>query len=269
MSQSRIRKKGDAVSINQVSLKDRRNSWEHFCVGNHHANEFVSSNALPLAIQALQAQPILSLIFMPYGIVLRSDTALGKVEKLVSPEGVAQMLSGLSNPSWSTGLLSPSSLWMGDSNGKRIICEYRKPEMTGIWLEGSDTPLRVMLPGLLMLREVKPDGGSSYQVWAVKRRPRDLKAKLYNAPLPNVGGNGVCWGTVAVEKRDPVSLESDWTVFLGSRFGDHSCGGKSKAHNRDIRQQLIALDSSQERYPHNDLTDSRQTLEGIIKGMMK
>ena len=228
------------------------------------------SNALGSAFQSLQAPPILSLNFMPYGIVLRSNTPSGTVEKLVSPESLAQMLSGLAKPSWNTGLLTPGTLWMGDVNGTRIVIEYRKPQVTGIWLEGSETPLRVTLPGLVMLREAKPSGGAAYRLWAVKRRPRDLKAKLYNAPLPNVGSTGTCWGTVTVDKRDPVSLAPDWTAFLGSRFGDHSCSGKSKMEKQDIRKRLIQLDGlNDDGYPLGDLIDSGTTLERVLKEVTK
>jgi len=207
---------------------------------------------------------------MPYGIVLRSNNAQGTIEKLVSPEGLAQMLSGLAKPSWNTGLLTPNTLWMGDLNGKRVVVEYRKPQVTGIWLDGSETPLRVALPGLVMLREVKVDTNASYRLWAVKRRPRNLKAKLYNAPLPNVGGSGACWGTVTVDKRDPVSLAADWKAFLGSRFGDHSCNGKSKMEKNDIRKRLIQIDGmNEDSYPLGDLVDSGQTLEKALKEVTK
>lgn len=208
---------------------------------------------------------------MSYGIVLRSNTPSGTVEKLVSPEGLAQMLSGLAKPSWDTGLLTPATLWMGDFNGKRIVVEYRKPQVTGIWLEGSETPLRVNMPGMVMLREVKPEGGALYRLWAVRRRPRDLKkTKLFNAPLPNVGSTGACWGTVTVEKRDPVSLAPDWKAFLGSRFGDHTCGGKSKMEKQDIRKRLIQLDGhNEDGYPLGDLVDSGYTLERGIKEALK
>jgi hypothetical protein len=201
---------------------------------------------------------------MPYGIVLLSQTEQGTVEKLVSPDGLAQMLSGLAKPSWNTGLLSPGTIWIGDANGKRVVIEYRKPQLTGIWLEGSESALRVMLPGLLMVR-----AASSYRVYAVKRRPRNLKAKLYNSPLPNVSSSGVCWGTVAVEKRDPVSLSADWKAFLGSRFGDHTCGGKSKQQPQDIRKLLIELDGKGDSYPLSDLVDTRMRLENVIKEVMR
>jgi hypothetical protein len=61
------------------------------------------------------------------------------------------------------------------------------------------------------------------------------------------------------------SLANDWTMLLGSAFGDHACGGKSKRHPGDIRKLLIELESGKaKRYPTGDLVPVKKTLAQVI-----
>ena len=54
-------------------------------------------------------------------------------------------------------------------------------------------------------------------------------------------------------------------MLLGSPFGDHGVGGKSKAHLRDIRQQFIALEGRKARvYPTSDLMAVNRTLAQVL-----
>ena len=83
-----------------------------------------------------------------------------------------------------------------------------------------------------MIRVTADDKAPVYGVYAVKRRPETLDISLFHAPLPNVFGSGaICWGTVQRVTDTALrgaSLAEDWTMLLGSSFGDHAVGGKSK-----------------------------------------
>ncbi len=148
---------------------------------------------------------------------------------------------------------------------KKTVVEYRPPQMTGVFLDDSDIPLRVPLPGLLMIRTTKDNRSPDYAVYAVKKRPDTLKADLFHAPLPNVFTSGnICWGSVervADEALHDVNLAADWSMLLGSPFGNHAVNGKSKAHRDDIRKQFIALEAKKSRrYPVSDLLPAKTTL---------
>src|SRR5690606_19887224 len=122
------------------------------------------------------------------------------------------------------------------------VVEYRKAQLTGVFLDGSETALRVPLPPLLMIRVTNENRSPSYGVYAVKRRPASLDVKLFQVPLPNVFNSGsICLGSVQRVSDTALtgtSLAEDWSQLLGSSFGDHACSGKSKSHPRDIRQKL-------------------------------
>ena len=180
----------------------------------------------------------------------------------VDPAQVALALAA--KVRFDTGLLSGMTLLIRHEGVKKTIVEYRSPQKTGLYLDGSETPVRIPLPGLIFIRVTTEDKNPQYQVYAVKKRPAALDAPLYQAPLPNVNTGTICWGSVPLVSEEALrgsSLAEDWRVLLGSRFGDHSVHGKSQTHMRDIRQQFIALEERKARvYPKSDLVPVKRTL---------
>lgn len=167
------------------------------------------------------------------------------------------MLAAKREPeTFDTGLLGDDILRVYQQGSKRVIISYRKPQKTGIWLDGSEDALHVPLPGLLLVREglTQP----RYHMYAVKRKPSP-GSKLYLPPLPNVSG-GICWGTVAKPSNAALAscdMREDWEQFLGSRFGNHSTGGKCQSHPDDIRKLLMELhDNQARRYPVGELVEA-------------
>jgi len=127
----------------------------------------------------------------------------------------------------------------------------------------------VPLPGLVMMRTTTEDKTPQYGVYAVKKRPENTDIPLFHAPIPNVFGSGaICWGTVQRVTDTALrsaSLADDWTMLLGSSFGDHACSGKSKSHPSDIRKQLIDLEGKKARiYPKRDLIPVKKMLGQVL-----
>jgi len=187
----------------------------------------------------------------------------------VDPAQIALALAA--KVTFDTGLLSGNTLLVRQDGVKKLIVEYRPPAKTGLFLDESETALRVLLPGLVLIRSASDDKTPSYGVYAVKRRPEKLDVPLFHAPLPNVFTNGsICWGTVPKVDADALrgsSLANDWTMLLGSAFGDHACGGKSKRQPHDIRKLLIELESSKaKRFPTGDLVPVKKILSQVIGG---
>lgn len=184
------------------------------------------------------------------------------------------MLAQVQKPTtWNTGILSQAALMVGEQHGGRLVVEYRPPQMSGIWLEGSDEPVRIPLPGLVLMRFMLPSTRPQYLMFAVKRRPTNAaKTKLYCCPLPNTYATGsICWGTVAAptgDKLHETRLDADWEVLLGSKFGDHSVAKKSILHMDDIRKTLLALEASKAaKYSLDDLVDTKMNLAETTSGM--
>ena len=215
---------------------------------------------------ALQEQPQLTLNFYSYGILMRKAIGDGLyTEYPVDAGHIAQALAA--KVRFDTGLLNEDVLLIRREGVREVIVSYRRPQKTGLWLEGSEEPLRVPLPGLILIRTCQADT-PQYQLYAVKRRPKSLTAPLYHAPLPNVFSSGsICWGSVPQAVANGASLSADWERLLGSPFGSHAVGGKSQASRQDIRLLLLKIAAENKRtYPTGDLIAVDKTLDHVLKG---
>lgn len=208
--------------------------------------------------QALAEPPRLVLSFYSYGVLMRKCEGDQRQEYAIDP---AQLVKAIAPEMvFDTGLLHPDILLIRQKGVSRLVVGYRPPQMTGIWLEGSEAPLRVPLPGLVMFRITKEERNPSYSVYAVKKRPASMDEPLYRAPLPNIyTGGSVCWGTVPTTLDD--TLQGDWQKLLGSPFGSHSVYGKSKKFQNDVRQRLMKLHT---RYPLSDLIEERKSFGKVV-----
>lgn len=211
------------------------------------------------ALQAAgQLTPLATLTFYRHGLMLRRPTKSGGMtEYPVSPAALASLLG--ERQVFTTGLLHPNTLWVGQSGTVRKIVYYRPPQVTGLWLEGSDEPVRIPLPGLVMCRVTNSGASPRYSIHAVKERPDNPNSVLFLAPLPNTDRSGTCWGTVAAPRDlSGNDLEEDLTNFLGSKFGSHTTSGKSqrKKYKEDIRKLWLDLHKAESaEYPLEDLVE--------------
>jgi len=126
--------------------------------------------------------------------------------------------------------------------------------------------LRVPLPGMVLIRRSSAMK-ARYSLFACLERPTDMKTKLYAAPLPNVGGDGICWGTVTRVSKAALAgndLAEDWQKLLGSPFGSHNVAHKSKKHPKDIRLMLTEQ-AGRETYSLDDLMPEQSSLETMLE----
>lgn len=202
--------------------------------------------------------------------MLRKSDGERVTEFPVDPAQVASALAA--KITFDTGLLDGNTLMVRQDGVKKTVAGYRSPQKTGLFFEGAETALRVPLPGLVLIRTTAAGRSPHYEVYAVKQRPESLDVPLFHAPLPNVFNSGaICWGTVprlSDTALASASVDNDWTLLLGSAFGDHAVGGKSKREPHDIRKLLIALEAKKARaYPKGDLIPARKTLAQILGGI--
>jgi hypothetical protein len=226
------------------------------------------SDGLSALEEAVQEQPRLTLNFYSYGILMRQQRDDGsQTEYAVSPEQLATVLS--TKVRFESGLLSGRTVCVCAEGIKRIVVDYRAPQKTALFLDGTDHPVRVPLPGLLMIRITTANDNPRYAIYAVKDRPQTLDTLLCHAPLPNVGQTDVCWGSVKKVSQASLSgsdLAEDWRQFLGSLFTNHSVSDKSKRYPRDVREQLLRLEARKARgYPMGDLVKLDSKLSDILR----
>lgn len=217
---------------------------------------------------ALTEQPSLSLDFYSFGVLLRKRDGDIVSEYPVDPAQVALALAA--KVTYDTGLLNGATLFIRYEGVVCTIAEYRKPQQTGVYLDGSDAPLRIPLPGLILIRQTRENRDPTYLVYAVRKRPESLDWPLFHAPLPNVYSSAaICWGsvrTVSDAALAGTSLAEDWQILLGSPFGDHAVSNKSKRFPDDVRKHFIDLEKRHARvYPRGDLLPTRKML-GQVSG---
>jgi PRTRC genetic system protein B len=215
------------------------------------------------------AEPSLIVSFYTFGIFKK----VGNVEYPIEPMAVAKALaSNIPEEEFNTGLLTDDLLSIWQRGVKRVVISYRKPQMTGIWLENAENAARVPMPGLVMVRITRENGSPDYRLYAVKERPT-AKTQLYYCPLPHVSRDGSCWGTVRVPDAKTLTtnnLQSDWDAFLGSRFGSHSVNGKSVSHSDDIRKLYVKLHEKKARkYPMRELVSLEKSFGTLLSEVCK
>lgn len=222
-----------------------------------------------MLIKKIDPAPALVLKFYSHAIILsRRDQNDILTEYPVDPSDVAAALAA--KIEFKTGFISPDTIYIGEIGNVKLRVEYRKPQKTGIWLDGVENPIIVPMPGLLLFRRQRQNASLSYKLFAVKKRPVDLDAKLFRVPLPNIN-RGVCWGTVQRPNKDQLeenTMKADWDAILGTRFNTHDVAKKSKSHPKDIRQKYEdMLRRGTRTYPTRDLEPEKLTIQTVIEGM--
>lgn len=229
-----------------------------------------ASDGLTALSQLMRAEPILTLKLYPFGVLMQRKTPQGCMEYLIDPAQLALQLAATVR--LETGILSSNTIYISQEGVQKLVVEYRKRQKTALFLEGSDAPVIVPMPDMLLLRRTNDKGLPDYRVFAVKDRPSDLKAKLFHVPLPNVYDDGrVCWGSVQhlqAQQLTGTSLTEDWKILLGTRFGSHNAGRRSRSHADDIRKKYLAMEAAKTRvYPKSDLLPANRTLEDVLEGL--
>lgn len=215
----------------------------------------------------LDEQPSLTLDFYSYGMIMTKRAGEVTTTYAVDPKQFIDSLH--TRVTFSTGLISTSCLGIRYGSNYEDVVEYRPPQLTGIWLDSITEPLRVPLPGLIMVRRTYNGARPDYHLYAVKRRPESTQDRLFNVPLSNVyDSHEICWGSVrkvSLEALQSTSLTEDWKALFGTSFGGHSAGRKSKSFPLDVRQKLIELDQKKaKRYPVTDLVPTKFTVDHLL-----
>ncbi len=81
---------------------------------------------------------------------MQRETPQGQTQCLVDPNEVATQPAN--NIRLESGLISPHTLYVAQEGTQKIIVEHGPRKKTAIFLDGSEQPLIVPLPDLLMFR---------------------------------------------------------------------------------------------------------------------
>lgn len=170
----------------------------------------------------------------------------------------------LGKVSINSGLLPDNVLFWQRREGQERIGVWLPPQVWRLRVEPTTRVNRVIpLPGLVFVGK-----GKAYGLWALDsdRRP-GLDTALYNAPCPNVSGNGVCAGNVEFPEAGAATIRAAVGAFFESGFNNHLDNGKSKKHPAAILDMWRELHKAKATaYPVEDLVLAHKTLAGVIEG---
>jgi hypothetical protein len=107
--------------------------------------------------------------------------------------------------------------------------------------------------------------GTSYQIFAVKKRPSGEHDRLYYAPCPNVHTTGgICQGNTPFPICSPQNIQTALQLFMeGSYFNADLSRGKCRRHPDDVRQLWAELDG-RKRFPLSELVPAQMTLWNLV-----
>lgn len=129
---------------------------------------------------------------------------------------------------------------------------FRPAGVTQLWLAVPEKTTLLTIPMPPLVLAFRYSGALAVMALGENVRPSS-DARLYHAPLPNLGlAGGVCLGSTAVGDFDPLEEAVPWDAFWGSAFSGHQVAGKSRRYPEDVRLLLLELDGK-ETFPIDDL----------------
>ncbi len=205
---------------------------------------------LPKELRIGKDKLILRLDFYGEAIVMQDVETKGGAFRIISARELAHALA--SELSFTSGLLPANTLWWTNTKSGPRIALWVEPGVRRLALvkEYGKPPERynIPLPGLIFLC----NQGKPPDVWAVLRRPKGPRDKVYHAPLVNIYSDGrSCPGS----NRYPDLIEDIPDSFFQSFFTRAiNTEYRSKKHPSDVTKLWKELDKEKkETFPVSDL----------------
>jgi len=180
------------------------------------------------------------------------------------PVAVDDLVAAFSHVPVTSGFLPENCLFWGRENGQTRIAIYVPGRRWRMQVDsanrGEARTYHIPMPPLVFV-----GSGNAYQIYAVKRRPRDEHEQLYHAPCPNVHQyGGICWGNTPFPVCSSETIEATLTLFIeGSYFNGDLSRGKCCRYPNDVRQLWAELEGKN-RFPLSELVSCRRVLRDLL-----
>ena len=180
------------------------------------------------------------------------------------PVSVHDVVSACTNIQLSSGLLPVNTLFWKQQANQVMLGIYVPARRWNVQCDSTnrleDRNYHVPMPPFVFVGY-----GSSYHVYAVKKRPSNEQAPIYHAPCPNVHNHGgICQGNTPFPICSPRNIQTALTLFLeGSLFNADLSRGKCQSHPEDVRDLWAELDG-RKRFPLAELVPAQKSLRALI-----
>jgi len=174
------------------------------------------------------------------------------------PVSVHDVVSACTNVALSSGLLPPNTLFWKQQANQIVLGIYVPARRWRVQTE--DRHYHIPMPPFVFV-----GSGSSYKIFAVKKRPFGEHDRLYHAPCPNVHTTGgICQGNTPFPICSPRNIQTALTLFMeGSYFNADLSSGKCQSYPDDVRQLWDDL-NGRKRFPLSQLIPAQMTLWNLI-----
>lgn len=126
---------------------------------------------------------------------------------------------------------------------------------------GAVTALRIPLPAAILVGK-----GTTYHVFAVKRKPKTVTANLYHFPAPNVSDRGnICHGSATFPSASIANMPTAWQTFVQSAFSPHWVTQCCKSEPQNVIRLWQKLhDAQAKRFPKRELVRNNHQLASLV-----
>lgn len=174
------------------------------------------------------------------------------------PVSVHDVVSACTNVELSSGLLPANTLFWKQRANQAMLGVYVPARRWHV--QTDDRTYHLPMPPFVFV-----GSGSSYKIFAVKKRPLSEAVSLYHAPCPNVhSSGGICQGNTPFPVCSPQTIQQALQLFMeGSLFNADLSQGKCQSHPDDVRDLWAELDGRR-RFPLSELVLAQMRLQNLL-----
>jgi PRTRC genetic system protein B len=206
--------------------------------------------------------PRLRLDFYPTAVLLSRWEEDGRI--VAHPVSLHDVVSTCANIALGSGLLPPNTLFWKQQANRPVIGIYVPARRWRMQVDSSNRG-EAQTYHIPMSPLVFVGSGNAYQIYAVKRRPRDEHERLYHAPCPNVHHHGgICSGNMPFPACSSQTIETALSLFLeNSLFNGDLSRGKCRRYPDDVRELWAKLVGGR-RFPMTELMSCGKVLQELL-----
>lgn len=206
--------------------------------------------------QEIHHAPRLRLDFYSSAILMSRWEDDGRVTAY--PVSVHDVVSACTNVELSSGLLPPETLFWRHRANQAILGIYVPARRWQVRTEARR--YHVPMPPFVFV-----GSGTSYQIFAVKKRPQSEHDQLYHAPCPNVHTTGgICRGNTPFPVCSSRNIQTALVLFMeGSYFNADLSRGKCRSYPDDVHQLWVELEEKNH-FPLSELITCRKAFQDVL-----
>ncbi|MCP4994666.1 MAG: hypothetical protein GY934_12900, partial [Gammaproteobacteria bacterium] len=200
------------------------------------------------AQQQTQQFPRLRLDFYKSAVLMSQWQEDGRITSY--PVSIHDVVTACTKVDLSSGLLPTNTLFWQQQANQMVLGIYVVARRW--WVQTEGRSYHLPMPPFVFV-----GNGSSYRIFAVKKRPSSEHDHLYHTPCPNVHTTGgICQGNTPFPVCSPQRIEQALHLFLeGSLFNADLSRGKCQYYPEDVRTLWADLDG-RKRFPLSELVQA-------------